>query len=168
MRADHPSGTPELGDHRGRLARQVGGSARVISGCVRHSASHHRQRYLRMASGPTLTGPACRTPRRQARASIPGGTGPSCQFRVRFARSVPQLGRKPEPQGLHRQHIEHAAGYAAASARLLLPLLHDFPDPGRFHRFPCSSPSDTLIPHECLFPGMRKRHLGRSAIKPGA
>src|SRR6185369_8741675 len=52
--------------------------------------------------------------------------------------------RKPEPLCLRRQRIEHAAGWAAAPARLVLLLLHDFPDPGRSHRVPCSSPpSDT-------------------------
>jgi hypothetical protein len=40
---------------------------------------------------------------------------------------------------------EHAAEWPGASAALALLLLHDFPDPGRFHRFPCSSPpSDTM------------------------
>ena len=35
---------------------------------------------------------------------------------------------------------EHAAEYPGVSAPFLLPLLHDFPDPGRSHRFPHSSP----------------------------
>ena len=39
---------------------------------------------------------------------------------------------------------EHAAEYPGTFTPLLLPLLHDFPDPGRSHRFPGSSPpSDT-------------------------
>jgi hypothetical protein len=39
---------------------------------------------------------------------------------------------------------EHAAEYPGSSVPAVLPLLHDFPDPGRSHRFPCSSPpSDT-------------------------
>ena len=42
-----------------------------------------------------------------------------------------------------RRNSEHAAEYPDASAPLLLPLLHDFPDPGRSHRFPCSSPPRT-------------------------
>jgi hypothetical protein len=63
-----------------------------------------------MTSDPVLTGPACRTPWRQARASIPGSTGTSCQFRVRLVRPVVQVCRKPEPLRLRRQHIEHAAG----------------------------------------------------------
>jgi hypothetical protein len=30
-----------------------------------------------------------------------------------------------------------------AFAPLVLPLLYDFPDPGKYHRFPCSSPPRT-------------------------
>ncbi len=52
---------------------------------------------------------------------------------------------------------EHVAEYPGASAPLVLLLLHDFPDPGRSHRNPCSSPSDTLNPHELPFPGMTDR-----------
>ncbi len=46
------------------------------------------------------------------------------------------------------------------SVPVVLLLLHDFPDPGRSHRFPCSSPSDTLNPHSLLFAGMQDRHPG--------
>jgi hypothetical protein len=47
---------------------------------------------------------------------------------------------------------EHVADYPGAFAPLLLPLLHDFPDPGRFHRFPGSSPpSDTSNPMAARF-----------------
>jgi hypothetical protein len=54
---------------------------------------------------------------------------------------------------------EHTAAYPGAPTRLVLLLLHDFPDPGRFHRFACSSPpSDTLKPHERPFTGMFDRH----------
>jgi hypothetical protein len=42
---------------------------------------------------------------------------------------------------------EHAAEWAGPPA-LVLPLLHDFPDPGRSHRFLCSSPPRT----RCNYP----------------
>jgi hypothetical protein len=38
-----------------------------------------------------------------------------------------------------RARASVAAAPPGALARLRLLLLHDFPDPGRFHRFPCSS-----------------------------
>jgi hypothetical protein len=51
-------------------------------------------------------------------------------------------------------------------ARLVLLLLHDFPEPGKFHRSGCSSPSDTSIPHGLPGRGMPGRHprsaFGRS------
>jgi hypothetical protein len=57
------------------------------------------------------------------------------------------------------RNSEHAAGYPGPPARLVLLLLHDLPDPGRSHRFPCSSPpSDTLNPHELPFAGMLDCH----------
>jgi hypothetical protein len=116
------------------------GSARVISAGVRHSASHRRRRHLRDDLGPSADRPGLLDARAAGQGSILGSTGPSSQFRVRFVRSVIQLCRKPELLRPRRQRIEHAAGWAAASARLVLPLLHDFPDPGKSHRNSCSSP----------------------------
>jgi hypothetical protein len=69
-----------------------GGSARVISVGVRHSATHRPTALPPgMTSGPALTGPACRAPRRRARAALPAAwarhprsvsalSAPSCSF----------------------------------------------------------------------------------------
>jgi hypothetical protein len=54
---------------------------------------------------------------------------------------------------------EHFTGHPSALALLMLLLLYDFPDPGRSHRDPCSSPpSDTSNPHERPFTGRLGRH----------
>jgi hypothetical protein len=108
--------------------------SRLTSVTRRHSAGGA---VSGMTSDPALTRSAPPPPRRQARAASPAA-------RARHASSA--SGRpfcrtalpKPEPLRLRRQRIEHAAGQAAAPTRLVLPLLHDFPDPGKYHRFPCS------------------------------
>ena len=54
-------------------------------------------------------------------------------------------------------NCEHSAEYPGALAPLVLLLLHDFPDPGRSHRFPLegsSPPSDTFskyIPYRYIY-----------------
>jgi hypothetical protein len=51
-------------------------------------------------------------------------------------------------------------------APFLLLLLHDFPDPGRSHRFPCSSPpSDTFS--KIIFRYLRKASSGLGTIHFG-
>ena len=62
--------------------------------------------------------------------------------------------------------IEHVAVYPGASALVVLLLLHDFPDPGKFPAFACASPSDTLNPHEQLFPGHARSSPGLG-LRPG-
>ena len=96
--------------------------------------------------GPSADQAGYPPPRRQARAASPAA-------RARYASSasgspaLPYSLPRPEPLRLRRQRIEHAAGQEAAPARLVLPFLHDFPDPGRFHRFPCSSPPPRTPSH---------------------
>ena len=57
-------------------------------------------------------------------------------------------------QDRQQNNSEHVTEYLGLSGAVMLPLLHDFPDPGKSHRFPGSSPpSDTLNPHERPFHG---------------
>ena len=44
---------------------------------------------------------------------------------------------------------------------------HDFPDPGRFPAVSCSSPSDTLKPHNRPFPGTPNHHPGLAFGRDG-
>ena len=63
---------------------------------------------------------------------------------------------------------EHAAEYPGASAPAVLLLLHDFPDPGRSHRFPCSSPPRThggSSPLGTQAPGFRERLRARQRLR---
>jgi hypothetical protein len=57
---------------------------------------------------------------------------------------------------------EHFVESYVAPASLPLPLLRDFPDPGKFPVLRCSSPSDTVIPYIRLFPGMPDRHRAQA------
>jgi hypothetical protein len=70
---------------------------------------------------------------------------------------------------------EHVAEYPGAPTLGVLPLLHDFPDPGRSHRFPCSSPPLGHIGVEVprgTSPGFggclraRPRHRARAPLDP--
>ena len=118
-------------------------------------------RLLSVCVAPFITKAARSSPRSPA-AEHPQGTaaadgGRAVQSAVReqmprtFRPAMHRPGREPDS--------EHAVEYPGTSAAVLLLLLYDFPDPGKFHRFPCSSPpSDTLDPHSLLFPGMPDRH----------
>src|SRR6516162_354215 len=72
---------------------------------------------------------------------------------------------------------EHVAEYPDASVLVVLLLLHDFPDPGKFPAFACSSPpSDTwgLKSLGTQAPGFggclraRPRHRARAPLDPRA
>jgi len=81
------------------------------------------------------------------RSACPGSGLPLTAAIARCISLRKQMARTCRP-AMHRPggrpDSEHLAEYPGAFAPILLPLLHDFPDPGRFHRFPCSSPpSDT-------------------------
>jgi hypothetical protein len=65
-----------------------------------------------------------------------------------------------------RRNSEHAAEYPDASAPLLLPLLHDFPDPGRSHRFPCSSPPSDTSRRTPDLPMLPWTGIGQSHVEP--
>ena len=113
---------------------------------------HHERRHRTddAAPGSDPAGRTCSPPCHVARTLTPPAGGRPGQHPRRHGpvtpvpRPVRPLCRpalpKAEPLRLRRQHIEHAAGWAAAPARPVLLLLHDFPDPGKFHRFPCSRP----------------------------
>ena len=67
---------------------------------------------------------------------------------------------------------EHVAEYLGASAPVVLLLLHDFPDPGKSHRFPCSSPRTHDFPIFCCLRAWRivtrvsaAADAGRSAFR---
>ena len=50
-----------------------------------------------------------------------------------------------------KPNSEHFAEYPDVFDPLVLLLLHDFPDPGKFHRFPCSSPPSDTFSNYCLY-----------------
>jgi hypothetical protein len=109
---------------------------------------------MKSSPGPPAQ-PSCRVPE-DAAASGAGADARTCRTATHRPGSGPES--------------EHAAEYPGGSAPAVLPLLHDFPDPGRFHRFPGSSPpSDTVIPYISLFPGMPGRHpcVGLPGFGPG-
>jgi hypothetical protein len=55
---------------------------------------------------------------------------------------------------------EHVTEQSGMPTLLALPLLHDFPEPGRSHRFPCSSaPSDTKVRSKIQFPDRMTKRL---------
>jgi hypothetical protein len=65
-----------------------------------------------------------------------------------------------------RPNSEHAAEWPGSSARIVLVLLHDFPDPGKFPVSVFKS-SDTLNPHERPFTGMLYRYPRSASGRSG-
>jgi hypothetical protein len=103
------------------------------------------------------------------------------QSAVRAQMPCPAPAAQPRTGQGGGRNSEHAAEYPGAFAPLLLPLLHDFPDPGKSCRNGGPIPSDTVIPHtrvvgEGTFlaygPGLSVPagaiHPGSDALRPAA
>ena len=130
------------------------------------TACLHRQRCSPTERCPARTSPS--SLRKVARPGLP--RSPAAEY----PRAVQPAVREHMPtcrtatyRPVSRPDSEHVAEYAGTSSPVVLLLLHDFPDPGKFPAFPCSSPSDTLNPHELPFVGMRDRHPGPASGRIG-
>jgi hypothetical protein len=89
----------------------------------RHQRRRHRRLLMRASRGERL---------RQSRGCERRGAG--------APHGAPS---RAEARSRHKQRTLN--GMSGCVAPLLLHWLHNFPDPGRFHRFPCSSPPSDIF-----------------------
>jgi len=114
-------------------------------GCLSPAASTHTGRLLKRASLRSSRKLTRTGPRDPAAGAPPGSAAADAGTRTvavsGAGADVPRTCRPATCRPGDGPNSEHGAGYPGAPARLVLLLLHDFPDPGRSHRNPCSSPS---------------------------
>jgi hypothetical protein len=120
----------------GRHARWSLSCARALTACLHRRRCNPAERCLARTSLELIT----------ERRGLPAQL--SCRVPEGAAASGARAGARSRRPATCRPGCgpdsEHATEYPGASAPFLLLLLHDFPARGRSHRFPGSSPSDTV------------------------
>ena len=105
-----------------------------------HHIGQLLERVRRSAHHGRWPGPARAAQLPSTRKALLPLTGAAARVRSAAREQMPRTCRPSDVQARWRTKQRTLYGIAGCVRPILLPLLHDFPDPGKYHRFPCSVP----------------------------